>query len=322
MGNNAIVIGAGSIGGLKNDEYDSMVTKNILTHCHACYAHNKINLVGVIDSDRVKAQNAGIKWECDYWDSINSFITTDEELPPVSIVVIATPTETHLKVIDEVCLVLNPKVIILEKPCGMDLAEARAIKEIAGNTPIAVNYIRRYDPCIQAARNDLRDAIIYSATLKYCRGLVRDGSHGIDILNWFFGECLDFKIVGNSYADHSESDRTYSAMGVWERCPIVSIQAVDGRVCNVFELEIMTDKGSLRFVDNFNQIKIRCPEEDQTYGNYLSLSETEHVAKTELHTDLLRLYDNVIANIEGREKLLCTIDDAIAVHKVIEGGKV
>jgi predicted dehydrogenase len=237
--------------------------------------------------------------------------------------VIATPTGTHLEVIEKVKSELKPKAIILEKPCGVDSTEVRAIKEIAGNTTIAVNYIRRYDPMIQAVQRELAGKKIFSANVKYGRGLVRDGSHGIDFMNWFFGKCQDFKILYcKIYNDYSINDLTCSAYGEWENCPSVTFQAVDGRVCDVFEIEIMSELGCHWFLNHGNDIYFRRIEDERMYGNYKALSSSVNVTRTCLGTDLLMLYDNVIANIEGREKLLCTIDDAIAVHKVIEGGKV
>jgi len=308
---NALIIGAGSIGSTKPDQYDSPTTKNILTHAHAVSTHENIRLSGIIDSDYEKALKAADKWGCVWFTGIDGLIGDD-------IVVIATPTETHLEMVQQVKAKLNPKIIILEKPCGMNLDQARNIKAIAGNTPIAVNYIRRYDPVIQNQRENLLRSTVYSATFKYCRGMIRDGSHMIDILNWFFGDCLLFEKHSPVYEDYSPEDPTYSAHAIWARCPLVSIQAINGMVCDMFELDVMTSIGSYRLVNHFNQQKVRILDSEKMYGNYTSLNETDEIVNnTFLGTDMLRLYDNVIGYLEGREALKCTIDDAIKVHEVI-----
>ena len=59
----AVLLGAGSIGALKPNEFDSPDTEEILTHAHAIYNHPKINLLGIIDSNINKAKKAGNKWK-------------------------------------------------------------------------------------------------------------------------------------------------------------------------------------------------------------------------------------------------------------------
>jgi len=69
----ALICGAGSIGALKPDEFDSPESKQIYTHAHACYSHPNIDLVGIVDQDFEKASKAGTKWNTTAYGSINEF---------------------------------------------------------------------------------------------------------------------------------------------------------------------------------------------------------------------------------------------------------
>lgn len=51
---NALIIGAGSIGGLKPEKFDNRKTKNILTVAHAFYKNKRIDLKGFVDSTKVE----------------------------------------------------------------------------------------------------------------------------------------------------------------------------------------------------------------------------------------------------------------------------
>ena len=59
---NVAIIGVGSIGALKNNQFDSPDTDNIFTHAHACYNHPQVDKIGFFDTDLDKALKAMEKW--------------------------------------------------------------------------------------------------------------------------------------------------------------------------------------------------------------------------------------------------------------------
>ena len=83
----AVVIGAGSIGANKDNKYDSPKTKNILTHAHAYYKSDAIDLIGIIDPDKNKLKLATEKWKTKGYSSIDEM-----EIMP-DILSVCIPTE-------------------------------------------------------------------------------------------------------------------------------------------------------------------------------------------------------------------------------------
>ena len=112
---NAVIIGAGSIGAFKPDKYDSPGNTDCLTIAHAFWKHPQIELIGIIDQNRRKAIQASEKWKCLYSTKTTSEIEHNAK-KYIDIVAIATPTQTHRKVLEEVMSRVKPKIILMEKP--------------------------------------------------------------------------------------------------------------------------------------------------------------------------------------------------------------
>ena len=118
---NAIVIGAGSIGALKQKGYDNKNSGNILTHAHAFYSHPDINLLGIVDIDLDKAKKAACKWECQYSNTIDNF--RDDKIDIISVCV---STKFHFNCLENI-IKYNPKFVIAEKPFCSNSKEAKKI---------------------------------------------------------------------------------------------------------------------------------------------------------------------------------------------------
>jgi predicted dehydrogenase len=315
---NCLLYGAGAIGALKPNNIDGPKTKNILTHAHAIVKNKQLNLVGIVEPNAGKAWNAGEKWDTHlYYDTADY---GENAIDKADIVIIATPTETHHKVLLEVINKLNPKLIICEKPCCESLKQIREIQQNR-YTHVVVNYTRRFCPEIMRLKTILECTEIYSAKIVYVRGFIRDASHGIDICNSFFGEFLDGCILNsNSITDYGDEDRTVAAYLSYEKCKHVFFMPTDGRAYDIFNMEICTKSGIYVLEDHFNTIKLFPPKKEKTYGNYNSISgKPAWMIKVDLKDSLVNLYKNCIDFLDGNINypgLECTIGDADKVHQV------
>ena len=325
----AAVIGCGSIGGLKPDKYDSPGGKNILTHCHALQQHDRTALVAVCDSDEEKANQAREKWGC------SAFLSTDDLFTcyKPDIVVVATPTETHAGVLMDV-LGHGPGIVIAEKPFCSNYKEAKVVVDTyeRAEVPIAVNYVRRYVAEIQILQMAIANGVwgeIYHCQVNYDRGLMRDGSHAIDLCRWFFGEFEYGSVIPEftegwamhkspPITDFSTEDPTYAAHMAFDKCPHVFFCPSDGRKFGLFEIHIMTEKGRVSLVDNSGTMAIAHPVLEPTYGDYYSLPSSNRFFKTHLHTAMMELVDNVVDNLDNERLLLCSGLDALIVHQIYE----
>ena len=308
----ATIIGAGSIGAWKPGNVDKKYrTAHPLTHANACYKHPRIELDCIVDSDFDKAARAGKKWDCSFGNTI---------VKPSDIFIIATPTETHLEVFHE-CLKFGPKLIIMEKPAGQNLSQCYNIYDSSGDIPVMVDFSRRFEPFHQGVALKLQDpkTDIYNARVIYARGLKHEGSHAIDLCNWWFGECYSMTRQGLDIIDRDEKDPT-GTLDIFNyvACPVV-FTGVDGRFPYTFEIDVITSIGRFQFYHYglyFRHWKII---NDGKYGSYNQLEGKQKYQHTEMGWNLSRLMDNAVNFLDGAEDLKCTIDDALAVHKILEG---
>lgn len=330
---NVCIIGCGSIGALKPDHIDAPGSGNILTHCNAINRHNQTELLAIVDTDDQQLRKANIKWQPQL--TVRSFEDILSNGKQLDIVIVAVPTEYHFEVLSDV-LKYQPKLIIAEKPFCSDFNSADLIMNLSKEyctdgcrrIPIMVDYIRRFSGKYQEIKWQIDSGVFGKALncrVLYTKGLRHEGCHAIDLMNWFFGKCIDsWDYAGNSMrgeiVDKDESDPTKCINFDFQYCPHVIFQPCDGRQYGIFEIDICFEKGRLRFIDNGLFVESYPINQENEWGhksldyNLTSVIRTE----TNLNIALYNLIDNAVKFLDGEEELICTAGDAIEVHKILE----
>ena len=314
---NALIIGCGSIGAIKPSKFDSPKTKSILTHAHAYYSHPQIDNIGFIDIDDNKAKKAAKKW------NKNNSTFMMEIKNNFDIISICTPTENHYESLLS-ALEMNPKIVIAEKPFCKNIEEAKIISDIykEKNIPIIVGYIRRYNKIHESIKDIINiDEIgtIYSCTLYYDRGFKRDGSHFIDLCNYWFGNFEKGQLLPSSpIYDYSHNDPTFAVHLSYEKCKNIFMIPSDGNKFSIFEIDIIGSRKRLKFINNGNKLIRFDIKNEEIYGNYSAMSNEGVSFETDLNQSLLSLVQNAIDVIENKADLICSSYDAIKVHEIFK----
>jgi len=323
MKHRAAIIGAGSIGALKDSTRDNIDTKEVLTIAHAFYSHPKISLDVVVDSDIMKADHAKTRW------SIQESAARMEDLPQllretVEIVAVAVNTENHFAVLEKLPAVFPAvKVVLIEKPFCENPQDAEWIKKYYDSLgiKIVVDYLRRFEKGISALKQSLLKDVddIYSVVFYYNRGLQRDGCHAIDLIRNFFGEVTHCEAIkkASSIIDLNEDDPTIGVRFITEKCDKIFMLPVDGRKLGLFEMVVMTSSGKIVLKDfstNFIWYQV---QNGNAFGEYPVLSVEPLKFKTELLTTLTEVADNLVNIIEKNDEPICSAKDAIRVQEII-----
>ena len=343
-----VIIGCGSIGALKPKHIDYPESENILTHANAVCRHPQTELIAIIDENKEQLSKAKDKWfknESPLRQSSKCFLgiesfrkamcNYDKNGP--DIVIVAVPTRQHynllLGLFDPGSV---PKLIIAEKPFCMNFTQAQTISTIykEKKLPILVDYIRRFAPGYKEIKRQIDSGVFgkaQNARVLYGRGLRREGCHAIDLMRYFFGECWDSYIelrdIGVNerryIIDRSKDDPSVYANFEFEKCPNVVFQPCDGRNYGIFEIDICFEKGRLRFIDNGLYVeKYPVVEENEWGHKSLGYKLTSIIRQeTGLNVALYNLIDNAVKFLDEEEDLICTAEDAVKVHKIIEGLK-
>jgi len=108
------------------------------------------------------------------------------------LVVVATPTLTHLSVVRAVLAEGSPRYLLCEKPLAWHPEEAAEIVRVCAGRgcELFVNYLRRSDPTVAELRARLADGRLpapIKGVVWYSKGLYNSASHFVNLLEELLG---------------------------------------------------------------------------------------------------------------------------------------
>lgn len=293
------IIGAGKVG--SGDDTPS--SKEFLTHAHAIVKNPTLSLAALVDTDGARAATEASKWDAKSYTDIEAMFAAEKP----DVVVIATPDDTHARLLTEVAA-RNVRLIVLEKPAVTSDAEAARLSQIPIPMPVVVNFRRRFDPTVQTLAEELVRGMygrVISARGTYMRGILHNGSHMLDLARILFGEMRSAKATSR-LDDFPEGLPTIGGIASFERCP--EFHLVCGRGGDfVFELEILTEKKRFHFTDEGFTLTT------EDIGPAHTLGEPQR-AQTGLSEAFPNLYEHVIAVLDGEESVRSTLENALKTH--------
>lgn len=285
------LIGVGNIG----YTYDMNMGKNsALSHAKALYLHNEYELKYIVDtSNQYKGQLSEMFPTSTFYNSWQDIV--DKK---IDILIIALPTGLHYSCLND----FKSKDIlyyIVEKPL-FDIADQIDLtKEI--EEKIIVNYFRRFDPSLIDIKNNIEKGI-YGKPLtvinKYAKGLRHNGSHNIDLMNYFFNNLhIQHVKILDKKDDYSSEDNTYDLFIKVKNYDVVFnlfFIAGDETQYSIFEIELIFEKARIK-IDDFGRIvNISYVIDDPDYVGYKMLDNQSKNIKTNYKFAILNLYDYII----------------------------
>ena len=285
-----LIIGAGRI----SSGYDNPNSRGVLTHCHALLNNNRFIVLGFYDSDFGIAKKAALKWNTKKFDSIEECRKADPD-----IVLICTPDGVHAQYLDMV-VEWRPKMVICEKPLTNNLKESIRIVSLyeLSSITLMVVYQRRYDRDINTIRKKIISGEFgkfLTGTLLYSKGLLHNGSHGIDLLNFLFGEVMrcEFHSKRN---DFNEFDPSISARLTFECGDIILLNG-DERSHSLFEVDLIFQNKRIKLLDSGFSIELHDIVPDPMFEGYRNLSRRLK-RKSTLNNSLAIMWDRVADSID------------------------
>ena len=179
-----IIIGLGNIG----LEYDINYKNNIiLTHSRAAHCNKNFNLISAIDNKVNKRNLFEKKYNKETFKNIDDFYKSKLN-SNIDLVVISTPPEQHFINIKETLIKIRPKVILCEKPLGINLSDSKKINSLfkKKNCKLFVNYTRLTDIQTKIIIKKLSSKNI--ANVLYSKSILKNGSHFINLFRRLLGK--------------------------------------------------------------------------------------------------------------------------------------
>jgi predicted dehydrogenase len=187
---NCILIGLGNIG----INYDIKNSK-IQTHAKALISHNAFNLLCGIDNSYLAREKFKKKYKIQAYSNLYKVPYKKADL-----IIVATPTKTHLKIIKRVKYYYPNSAILLEKPISYNINEAKKILKLCLKNKLFVNYHRLCEPSSLVIKKLIKkykyiDDQPIEIKVTYNKNIIHNCSHFFNLLNFWLGDILNYKVL-------------------------------------------------------------------------------------------------------------------------------
>ncbi len=301
----ALIIGAGKIAA----GYDAPDSKEILTHAHGFLSVPGFTLIGFVDRDLAQAEQAAAKWGGQAYADVRAAFADG----PIDVVSVATPDETHAAVLKELAAYM-PRLIFCEKPLALNGADAQAIHELYRHLPteIQVNYLRRFVPEFRAVKQAIASGS-YGRFLTgsgfYVKGFLHNGSHMVDLLQYWLGEANGAQELTDSVVDEERSALMTFADG-----GLFTIQSLAGNPYWIFEMDLLFEQKRLRILDSGLSIQEYMLGENPIFPGTPEM-QPQPIRTTGLDRAMQFAMENIHDHLILGEPLLCPLTAALATLK-------
>ena len=196
------VIGCGDIGSHISERVKNASHRQPLPFGHAPVytSMSRVRLLAGADIDPEKRRAFAERWGLPI-DRVYGDYREMLEREQLDVVSIATPTPLHAEMAI-VAAEAGVRAIFLEKPIASNLADAENVVATCARAriPLAVNHIRRGDQWYRKARQLIDEGAIgkvHSLVALFQGGLMWNGTHAFDLLNYFAGDGQVSWMVGH-----------------------------------------------------------------------------------------------------------------------------
>ena len=302
-----LVIGLGNVGLDYDLVHDS--ADYVLTHSNALHVHPYFDLVGGCDIN--DAQN--VKFYDKYKKP--SFSTIKEALIKTKpdIVCVSVPTKNHHAVINEVFKIAKPKIILCEKPISDSLENGIRIKELCDENKckLFINFMRKSDVGSIEVKKRIDNGEIISPMKGVCwysKGLLNNGSHFINLLEFWLGEAESYKIINKGIKDISGDSE-----------PDVKINFKHGEIFflskkedlfSFYTMELIASNGRLKYEMN-GSVSWQSKVKDDIFQKYTILDKNKSKIEDKMNYSQYYVLNEIKKNNENKKSVLCDSEEAL-----------
>ncbi len=297
-----LLIGLGKIG----FGYDAELNpKNfILSHARACSIHDNFELIGGVDINAIQCDKFKNLYGCEVYPDIRTALSS---LKP-NLIIIASPTETHFENIQQIFKYYSPDSILCEKPLSYNADEADEILRLCkiNRTKLFVNYHRRSDVGVQTIKKmlvDLPKEEIVKGFCWYSKGIFNNGSHFLNLLQYWLGAVLEFSIIQKNrhwLGIDPEPDVFFQ----FEKGSIVFLSAKEENYSH-YTIELVLSSGRLRYDQGGKKIFWQEKKNDLNLPGYTFLSNEITEIANGLNFSQFNVLNQVSLALDGQMANIC-----------------
>lgn len=303
-----LLVGLGQVG--MGYDFDVADPEVVSSHAKAFATHPDFELVGGVDPDA----SACVRFTSRYGGWVGSDLAEGLSATKPEVVVIASPTEYHAQSVHLALRHAKPRLILCEKPLAYALEEAEAMVADCRSVgcQLYVNYLRRVEPGVLEIKRRLQDgriAVPLKGVLWYSKGLLHNGSHFSNLLEFWLGPIESFKII-NSGRPWGGEDLEPDVQVKFSSGEVSFLAAKEEHFSH-HEIQLVAPNGCLRYQQGGAKILWQAAGMDYDFPKYKVLSLTGEKIATEGYKLQWHVSDNVSASLRGKPSSLCSGEDAL-----------
>lgn len=257
----ALLVGLGQIGCGYDADLPFVVDQprssaHTLSHARALACHPGFALAAGVDpSPEARARFTRLYGAPAYAD-LASWRAAQADASP-DLVVIAVAPQLQPPLVETLLALTQPRLLLLEKPLACDLEQARALEAVCERNaplPVAVNYIRRWLPAVQAWRRRLQAGdlgVLLHGQLTYGKGLLSNGSHFVNLAEAWLGPLTPGRVLDRG-APCLGFDRELSLelLAADHRQAPLQVRSIGAAGLRAGELDLWFERGRLCWPDH------------------------------------------------------------------------
>ena len=309
---NALIVGLGNIG----SRYDLNADESniIRTHARALTKHVAFKLVAGVDLDMTYCTEFENTYQIQTYNKLETALAHHNP----DLVVVSTPTDSHLKVIETVVKLTKPKAILCEKPLAYSVGEAERIVLLCkqNNIKLFVNFIRRADPAVLKIKHYFETDVIVKPVKGfawYTKGFLHNGSHLFDLLSLWLGNMVSSQVITikkiNSGLDFVGDVNVEFSRGS------ILFAAMPENSFSMHAIELFSASGRLRYDYNGHVVTWYPAVKKTSQKTNIELDRIGKTIESNLRQYQWNVLDHINFALQGCAHNLCTGETALANQK-------
>lgn len=281
-----------------------------LSHARAFHDHSEFMVVGGVDPSGEKCALFSDLYECAAYKNLEEALgKTDPD-----IVVISAMTELHGSILRRVLAWKTPQAILCEKPLSYERDEARMMIDLCKekSCSLYVNYLRRSEPGVREVKRRLKLGEIGSpvkGVAWYTKGLLHNGSHFLNLLEYWLGETVGFHIINKGHI--SEGVDVEPDVEITFKNGVVTFLAAKKENYSFHEIDLIAANGRLRYQQGGAKITWQRTVPDEVFNGYTVLSEDEEEILSDTKKVQWHVADQLALSLHGDSFSLCSGKSAL-----------
>ena len=296
-----------------------------LTHARALACHPGFALEAGIDPNPEARHRFTKLYGVNAYSNLKDWLKKSHRAYP-DLVVIAVSPQFQPAIVQEILQLIEPQILLLEKPVAHDLTNARSLEATFNANPqlkVAVNYIRRWLPSVESWRLKLQAGELgqfMHGQLIYGKGLLSNGSHFVNLAESWLGPLELGEVIDPGLQCHGFDREASLELLATNHCQApLQVRSIGMAGLRAGELDLWFEGGRLSWQNNGRAIAFWPRLKPSLGESHAELSHNPELHHTGLEHYQLEVVNALYHHLEDSISypLLCDFSDGLNTFKII-----